>query len=76
MSRKNDMSIDSNSNNKVIIIVIIGFLMVIVVIVIILILILNNDNSPYKNISPYTLGSTWSSGLCWPLRRPYTPLAT
>jgi hypothetical protein len=27
-------------------------------------------------ISPYTLGSVWSPGLCWPLRRPYTPLAT
>jgi hypothetical protein len=27
-------------------------------------------------ISPYTLGSIWSSGLSRPLRRPYTPLAT
>jgi hypothetical protein len=26
--------------------------------------------------SPYTLGSIWSSGLFWPLRRPYTLLAT
>jgi hypothetical protein len=29
-----------------------------------------------NEISPYTLGSIWSLGLCWPLRRLYTPLAT
>jgi hypothetical protein len=41
----------------------------------------NNDNSN-RSSSPYTpgcigaLGYVLSSGLCWPLSRPHTPLAT